>query len=152
MIAKLGLDGHDRGARVVAGALSDAGFDVAEGQLFDSVTNTVDLALRQGCDVIGVSTLAGAHLSLVPQLLGELESRHAEIPVVVGGIVPSTHLPMLLDIGVSAVFGPGSRIETVIHFLATVAGTNRQTREGLAIKRSPVTSCAEVSSTAAAEG
>ncbi|MDE1184813.1 methylmalonyl-CoA mutase [Paraburkholderia sp.] len=119
-IAKLGLDGHDRGAKVVATALADAGFDVTEGQLFESVATTVTSAVARQADVIGISTLAGGHLSLVPQLLAELDACDARIGVIVGGIVPASHVPVLLDRGVAHVFGPGTRIETVVHALTAL--------------------------------
>jgi methylmalonyl-CoA mutase len=122
LIAKLGQDGHDRGANVVAGALSDAGFEVLTGQLFASVKSVADMAIDGECDAIGVSSLAGAHLSLVPQLLDELASRDVRMHVVVGGIVPDSHIKMLTGRGVSAIFGPGSRIERVVSRLVALIG------------------------------
>jgi methylmalonyl-CoA mutase C-terminal domain/methylmalonyl-CoA mutase N-terminal domain len=120
LIAKLGQDGHDRGANVVAAALSDAGFEVSLGDMFSSPSSTADLAVAQKPDVIGVSSLSGAHRELVSQLLGELADRGAGATVVVGGIVPDEHARWLRHRGVADVFGPGTPLETIVQRLAAL--------------------------------
>lgn len=109
LVAKLGQDGHDRGARVVASALADLGFDVDVGPLFQTPEEASKQAVENDVHVLGVSSLAGAHRTLVPRLIDELkELGRPDILVTVGGIVPPDDTATLLASGVSAVFGPGS--------------------------------------------
>lgn len=111
LVAKLGLDGHDRGARVIATAFADLGFDVDIGPLFQSPEEVARQALENDVHIIGISSLAGAHRTLVPELTKALSSNQREdILVVVGGIIPSEDYALLNDAGVKAVFGPGTVI------------------------------------------
>ena len=111
MVAKLGQDGHDRGQKAVAGAFADFGFDVEIGPLFQTPAEAAGEAERAGVHVMGVSTLAGGHLTLTPELIAELRRRGlGEVMVVVGGVIPPEDIQPLLDLGVAAVFGPGTPI------------------------------------------
>ena len=111
LVAKLGLDGHDRGARVIASAFADLGFDVDIGPLFQSPEEVARQAFENDVHIIGISSLAGAHRTLVPELTKALSHNQREdILVVVGGIIPSEDYALLNDAGVKAVFGPGTVI------------------------------------------
>jgi len=111
MIAKLGQDGHDRGAKVVATGYADIGFDVDIGPLFQTPAEAVKQAVENDVHIIGVSSLAAGHKTLVPEVLKELEKYHREdILVIVGGVIPTQDYQMLFDAGVSAIFGPGSSV------------------------------------------
>ena len=111
LVAKIGQDGHDRGQKVVASALADFGFEVIAGPLFATPAEVADLALEERVDIIGVSTLAGGHATLVPELMEILKARgKSDLPVVVGGIVPPQDMARLERIGVAAVFPPGTPI------------------------------------------
>lgn len=111
LVAKLGQDGHDRGAKVVATAFSDLGFDVDISPLFLTPEEVAKHAIESDVHVVGVSTLAAAHLTLVPQLMSELKRTGGDdILVVVGGVVPSQDVQKLKDLGVADVFGPGTPI------------------------------------------
>jgi methylmalonyl-CoA mutase len=111
LIAKIGQDGHDRGQKVVAAGLSDLGFDVDLGPLFATPDEVARQAVENDVHVVGVSTQAGAHQTLVPELVTRLSARGAgEVRVVVGGVVPPQDHPALLAAGVAAVFGPGARV------------------------------------------
>lgn len=107
IVAKLGLDGHDRGAKVVAHALRDAGIEVIYTGLRNTARDVVATALDEDVDVIGLSVLSGAHLALAQQVLEELEARGAlgEIPVVIGGTISAGDAALLREMGVSDVFG-----------------------------------------------
>ncbi len=111
LIVKLGQDGHDRGARVVASAFADLGFDVDVGPLFQSPREAAQMAIDNDVHVVGASSLAGGHRLLVPELIGALrELGRPDILVTVGGVVPPVDVPALEAAGVAAVFGPGSPI------------------------------------------
>jgi methylmalonyl-CoA mutase len=110
-VAKIGQDGHDRGSKVVASAFADAGFDVDLGPLFATPEEVVRQAIENDVHVVGVSSLAGGHLTLVPMVIEGLRAAGAsETLVVVGGVVPPQDYAALEAAGVGAVFGPGSRI------------------------------------------
>ncbi|TDV11532.1 methylmalonyl-CoA mutase [Paraburkholderia caballeronis] len=113
LLAKLGQDGHDRGAKTVAAALADAGFDVALGPLFSTPDDAVRLAREWRADVLGVSSLAGAHLELVRAVLARLAASGDRPAVIVGGIVPDAHARLLKDEGVCDVFGPGTPVDAI---------------------------------------
>ncbi len=114
MIAKMGQDGHDRGAKVVSTAFTDIGFDVVIGPLFQTPTETAMLAVTNNVHVLGISSLAAAHKTLVPQVVDELKKLGREdIKVVVGGVIPTHDYQYLLDAGAAAVFGPGSNINKI---------------------------------------
>jgi methylmalonyl-CoA mutase len=128
LLAKLGQDGHDRGAKVVAAGLSDLGFDVDLGPLFQSPLDAARQALESDVHFIGVSTQAGAHLSLVPELLEELRRLHAsDVKVVVGGIIPTLDQRALLDAGVLAVFGPGTPVAAIAGSLLDLLEPTQET-------------------------
>ncbi|QKC86816.1 methylmalonyl-CoA mutase [Mesorhizobium sp. NZP2077] len=111
MVAKLGQDGHDRGAKVIASAFGDLGFEVVAGPLFQTPQEAADMALATKVHVIGASSLAAGHKTLLPQLVNELKAKGAEnIIVICGGVVPRQDYQFLMEHGVSAVFGPGTAI------------------------------------------
>ena len=110
-MAKLGQDGHDRGAKVIASAFTDIGFNVEIGTLFQTPSEAVEQAIKLNVHVIGVSSLAAGHKTLIPQLIEELKKRQADdILVVCGGVIPSQDYEFLYNVGVAAIFGPGTSI------------------------------------------
>ncbi|MGB7394870.1 MAG: cobalamin-dependent protein, partial [Pricia sp.] len=119
LIAKLGQDGHDRGARVVATGYADLGFDVDIGPLFQTPAEAAKQAVENDVHILGISSLAAGHKTLVPQVIEELKKYGREdIMVIVGGVVPKRDYQFLYDTGVVAVFGPGSKIsEAAIQIL-----------------------------------
>ena len=125
LIAKPGLDGHDRGAKIVARALRDAGMEVIYTGLRQTPAMIAEAALQEDVDVVGLSILSGAHMTLVPQVLQALRERGLDdVPVIVGGIIPPQDVPKLRALGVAKVYGPGAptrRIATDIQ--ALVRGT-----------------------------
>ncbi|MDX1771710.1 MAG: cobalamin-dependent protein, partial [Planococcaceae bacterium] len=111
MIAKMGQDGHDRGAKVIATAFADLGFDVDMGPLFQTPAETARQAVENDVHVIGVSSLAAGHITLVPSLRDELSKLGREdILIVVGGVIPAQDYAFLRENGASAIFGPGTVI------------------------------------------
>ncbi len=109
IIAKPGLDGHDRGAKVVAHALRDAGMEVIYTGLRQTPEMIAETALQEDADVVGLSILSGAHMALVPRLLDLLQANGQQnVKVFLGGIIPETDIPELLKMGVLAVYGPGT--------------------------------------------
>jgi methylmalonyl-CoA mutase len=111
MVAKLGQDGHDRGAKVIASAFGDIGFDVLAGPLFQTPAEAADMAAANGVHIVGMSSLAAGHKTLAPQLIDALKARGADdIIVVVGGVVPRQDYEFLKEHGVAAVFGPGTNV------------------------------------------
>ena len=111
LVAKIGQDGHDRGAKVIASAFSDLGFAVEIGALFQTPEEVADDALKADVDAVGLSSLAGGHLTLVPQLIAALKARgRADIIVFVGGVIPQQDYEALREAGVAAIFGPGTNI------------------------------------------
>jgi methylmalonyl-CoA mutase len=111
LVAKMGQDGHDRGAKVIATAFADLGFDVDVGPLFQTPAEVARDAVENDVHVVGVSSQAAGHRTLVPQLLAELRAAGApDVLVVCGGVIPPDDYPFLEDAGVAAVFGPGTNI------------------------------------------
>jgi methylmalonyl-CoA mutase len=111
MVAKLGQDGHDRGAKIIASAFGDIGFDVLAGPLFQTPDEAADMAVERNVHVVGMSSLAAGHKTLAPQLIDALKAKGGEdIIVVVGGVVPKQDYEFLTDNGVAAVFGPGTNV------------------------------------------
>ena len=111
LIAKMGQDGHDRGAKVVATAYADMGFDVDIGPLFQTPEETARQAVENDVHVIGMSSLAGGHKTLLPQLIDELKKYGREdIIVIVGGVIPAQDYDFLYEHGAYAIFGPGTKI------------------------------------------
>ena len=115
-MAKLGQDGHDRGAKVISSAFSDFGINVEVGNLFQSPAEAVDEALKKNAHVIGISSLAAGHKTLIPDLIKELKKRKADdILVFCGGVIPKKDYQFLYDAGVSEIFGPGSSVIDAAH-------------------------------------
>ncbi len=114
LVAKVGLDGHDRGVKVVARILRDAGMEVVYTGLFQTPESVAASAIDEDVDVVGVSMLSGAHLTLAPLVVTALRERGSEIPVVVGGIVPPDDVPLLRAAGVAAVLGPGASAQEIV--------------------------------------
>jgi len=114
LVAKVGLDGHDRGVKVVARILRDAGFEVIYTGLFQTPETVAAAAVDEDVDAIGLSMLSGAHMTLAPAVVEAVRARGADIPVMVGGIVPNHDLDELRAAGVSAVLTPGSTAEQII--------------------------------------
>ncbi|WP_298209675.1 cobalamin B12-binding domain-containing protein [Ferrimicrobium sp.] len=118
VVAKPGLDGHDRGAKVVARALRDAGFEVIYTGLHQTVEQIVETVVQEDADAVGVSLLSGAHLTLVPKLIDGLRSRgRGAVLLVVGGIIPENDIPVLHEMGVAQVFTPGSSLTAICEWL-----------------------------------
>jgi methylmalonyl-CoA mutase C-terminal domain/subunit len=115
LVAKPGLDGHDRGAKVVARALRDAGMEVIYTGLRQTPEMVAEAALQEDVDVVGLSILSGAHMALVPRVLELLKANGQEqVKVFIGGIIPDEDLPRLKEIGVTGVYGPGASTEDII--------------------------------------
>ena len=120
LVAKPGLDGHDRGAKVVARGLRDAGMEVIYTGLRQTPEMIVTAALQEDVDCIGLSLLSGAHNALVPEVLRQLREKHMDdVLVVLGGIIPPGDLPALQAAGVAAVFPPGSRMADIADYIRT---------------------------------
>ncbi len=115
LLGKPGLDGHDRGAKIVARALRDAGMEVIYTGLRQTPEMIADAALQEDVDVVGLSILSGAHMALVPQVIELLRANGQEdVFVFVGGIIPEEDIPALSTAGVTAVYGPGTRMDTIV--------------------------------------
>lgn len=115
LIAKPGLDGHDRGAKIIARALRDAGFEVIYTGLHQTPEMIAETAVQEDVDAVGLSILSGAHMTLFPAVLEELRSRGAEdVPVFGGGIIPPEDAEQLKRLGVAEVFTPGTSLETIV--------------------------------------
>ncbi len=111
MVAKMGQDGHDRGSKVIATSFADLGFDVDIGPLFQTPEEAARQAVENDVHILGISSLAGGHKTLVPQAITELEKQgRGDIMVVAGGVIPKQDYQFLYDKGVFAVFGPGTVI------------------------------------------
>ena len=129
LVAKVGLDGHDRGVKVVARLLRDAGFEVIYTGLFQTPDTVAAAAIDEDVDVIGLSMLSGAHMTLAPLVVEALKARGCDTPVVVGGIVPPQDVADLEAAGVAAVLGPGASADEVVETIATAARGERPRRE-----------------------
>lgn len=118
VVAKVGLDGHDRGAKIVARAFRDAGMEVIYTGLHRTPEEVVEAAVQEDVDVIGLSLLSGAHMTLVPKVMALLRERGLDdVLLVVGGIVPDDDARRLRESGVAAVFGPGSETQALVRFV-----------------------------------
>ena len=118
LVAKPGLDGHDRGAKVVARALRDAGMEVIYTGIRQTPDMIVEAAIQEDADVVGLSILSGAHLELLPAVTEGLRKKGREdVLIIAGGIIPEDDIPSLKQIGVRAVFGPGTSTEDIISFI-----------------------------------
>ena len=114
LVAKVGLDGHDRGIKIVARLLRDAGFEVIYTGLFQTPDSVAAAAVDEDVDVVGLSMLSGAHMMLAPKVVQKLKDRGVDIPVVVGGIIPKKDIERLRQVGVSEVLTPGASAEEVV--------------------------------------
>lgn len=118
LIAKPGLDGHDRGAKVIARALRDAGMEVIYTGLRQTPERIVTAAIQEDVDCIGLSILSGAHNAIVPRIAALLREQRAEdILIVLGGTIPEEDIPKMKQSGVSAIFGPGTPLDTTVEFI-----------------------------------
>src|SRR5712692_1915081 len=118
VIAKPGLDGHDRGAKVIARALRDAGMEVMYTGLRQTPEQIASAALQEDADVIGLSILSGAHNHIVPRLMELLREKELDdVLVVIGGIIPDVDIPRLKDLGVKGIFLPGTPMQDIVDFI-----------------------------------
>lgn len=123
LVAKPGLDGHDRGAKVVARALRDAGMEVIYTGLRQTPEMVVEAALQEDVQVIGLSILSGAHMALVPRILELMRTNGLDdVKVFVGGIVPDEDVTALKNMGVSGVFGPGANTDDIVKYIRESVG------------------------------
>jgi len=133
LVTKVGLDGHDRGVKVVARMLRDAGFEVIYGGLRQTPETVAETVLQEDVAVLGLSMHSGGHLALVPAVMEALRRRGVEVPVVVGGIIPVRDRALLLDQGVAEVLAPGSSRDEVVAAVTRAAarrlGASGPTRE-----------------------
>lgn len=129
LVAKVGLDGHDRGIKVVARLLRDAGMEVVYTGLFQTPESVATAAVQEDVDVVGLSMLSGAHMTLAPLVVEALREAGSEIPVVVGGIVPSNDVHELKASGVAAVFGPGASAQEIVTIINSLVVDSRPTRD-----------------------
>lgn len=122
LVAKPGLDGHDRGAKVVARALRDAGMEVIYTGLRQTPEMIAESALQEDVDAVGLSILSGAHMALVPRVLDLLRANGQEhVRVFIGGIIPDEDVPRLLEMGVAGVYGPGTLTDAIVSDIQKIA-------------------------------
>jgi len=120
IVAKPGLDGHDRGAKVVARALRDAGMEVIYTGLRQTPEMIAEAALQEDADIVGLSVLSGAHMALVPRVLELLKANGQEhVKVFVGGIIPDEDVPLLKEMGVTGIYGPGTLTDEIVKDIRT---------------------------------
>lgn len=126
LIAKPGLDGHDRGAKVIARALRDAGMEVIYTGLRQTPEMIAEAALQEDVDVVGLSILSGAHMTLFPRIMKLLKEKGMEdVLVIAGGIIPDEDIPALKEMGIKGIFGPGTSTHDVIEFIREEIGRRR---------------------------
>lgn len=124
VVAKPGLDGHDRGAKIIARALRDAGMEVIYTGLHQTPEQIVETVIQEDADAVGLSILSGAHMTLVPRIVALLKEQEAgDVVVTVGGTIPADDIPELKDLGVAAVFTPGAPTQDIIDFIRSAVGT-----------------------------
>ena len=124
VLAKPGLDGHDRGVKVVARALRDAGIEVIYTGLHQTPEQIAEAAIQEDADAVGLSSLSGAHLTLFPKVVDYLKQKGAsEIKVFAGGIIPTQDLPRLKEAGIAEIFGPGTPTQMIIDWVQQNLGT-----------------------------
>jgi methylmalonyl-CoA mutase C-terminal domain/subunit len=118
VVAKPGLDGHDRGAKIIARALRDAGMEVIYTGLHQTPEQIVETVLQEDADAVGLSILSGAHMTLVPRVIELLRAQDAgDVVVTVGGTIPNQDIPQLKELGVAEVFTPGAPTQAIIDFI-----------------------------------
>jgi len=126
LIAKPGLDGHDRGAKIIARALRDAGMEVIYTGLRQTPEMIAEAALQEDVDVVGLSILSGAHMTLVPHTLDLLKANGlGHVAVLLGGIIPDEDVPALKALGIRAIFGPGTSTEDIVRCIRAEVGNSR---------------------------
>jgi methylmalonyl-CoA mutase, C-terminal domain len=131
VVAKPGLDGHDRGAKVIARALRDDGFEVIYTGLHQTPEQVVTAVVQEDADAVGLSLLSGAHLTLVPRVIEGLAAQgRGDVVVVVGGIIPEADIPTLKEQGVAQVFTPGAPLTSIGHWLAEALDRREETPGG----------------------
>ncbi|HLI54508.1 MAG TPA: cobalamin B12-binding domain-containing protein [Acidimicrobiales bacterium] len=131
VVAKPGLDGHDRGARVLARALREAGFEVIYTGLHQTPEQIAETAVQEDADAVGVSILSGAHMTLFPKVMEELERRGAgDVLVIGGGIIPEADVARLKQIGVAEIFGPGAPLGQITGWLEQALDEREQQHAG----------------------
>ena len=115
LIAKPGLDGHDRGAKIIARALRDAGFEVIYTGLRQTPDMVAEAALQEDVDVVGLSILSGAHMALVPRIREAMNANELnDVPIILGGIIPDDDREKMLEVGVYGIFGPGANTDDIV--------------------------------------
>ena len=123
VIAKPGLDGHDRGAKIIARSLRDAGMEVIYTGLHQTPEQIVETVLQEDADAVGLSILSGAHMTLVPRVVELLREQEADdVVVTVGGTIPSQDIPELKELGVAEVFTPGAPVQEMVDFIRAQVG------------------------------
>jgi methylmalonyl-CoA mutase C-terminal domain/subunit len=123
VVAKPGLDGHDRGAKIIARALRDAGMEVIYTGLHQTPEQIVNTVIQEDADAVGLSILSGAHMTLVPRVMELLREQGVEdVVITVGGTIPAEDIPELRKLGVAEVFTPGTSTESIIDFIRTAVG------------------------------
>ena len=123
VVAKPGLDGHDRGAKIIARALRDAGMEVIYTGLHQTPEQIVETVLQEDADAVGLSILSGAHMTLVPRVIQLLREQDAgDVVVTVGGTIPNQDIPELKELGVAEVFTPGAPTQKIIEFIENAVG------------------------------
>ena len=128
LVAKPGLDGHDRGAKIIARALRDAGMEVIYTGIRQTPEMIAEAALQEDVDVVCLSILSGAHMELFPQILDQLKARGLDDKIVLaGGIIPEDDIPPLKQMGIKEVFGPGTNTRDIIAYIRDVIGEARKT-------------------------
>lgn len=126
LVAKVGLDGHDRGVKVVARILRNAGYEVIYTGLFQTPDTIAAAAEQEDVDLIGLSMLSGAHMTLAPRVVEKLRERDLDIPVMVGGIVPDRDIPKLHEAGVTAILTPGATAEDITATVAEILSSHHR--------------------------
>jgi methylmalonyl-CoA mutase, C-terminal domain len=118
VVAKPGLDGHDRGAKIIARALRDAGMEVIYTGLHQTPEQIVETVIQEDADAVGLSILSGAHMTLVPRIVDGLKNEGAEdVILVVGGTIPNDDIPELKELGVSEIFTPGASVQGIVDYI-----------------------------------
>ncbi|MEI8322606.1 MAG: cobalamin B12-binding domain-containing protein [Actinomycetes bacterium] len=125
LVAKVGLDGHDRGIKVVARILRDAGFEVIYTGLFQTPDKVAAAAIDEDVDAVGLSMLSGAHMTLAPKVVQKMRERGVDVPVVVGGIIPDQDAEKLKALGVAGVLSPGATSDQVVELMRSVIAAAR---------------------------
>jgi len=127
LVAKPGLDGHDRGAKVVLQALREAGMEAIYTGLRQSPEMIVEAALQEDVDVVGLSILSGSHMELLPMIVEGLKQKGMEdVLIVAGGIIPEEDVPVLQKMGIKAVFRPGAMTQDIVHFIEQAVSRKRE--------------------------